>query len=148
MLISRFLEIFASSFQFPGGANVRFAPPPADTHGTLWFRRFQCLVKRSVLSVFINLRSAECVCLYYGLRVWPQINKLNNNIIIKKISQILERAQTKNRGPFEARKLKMGSPILHTPYTHKDHYCTRNLRGDSSTLGFNQHKIAVAIYRN
>jgi len=89
--------------------------------------------------------SKEAKC---GLRVWPQTNKLNKNIIIKKISQILERAQTKNRGPFEARKLKMGSPILHTPYTHKDHYCTRNLRGDSSTLGFNQHKIAVAIYRN
>ena len=29
---------------------------------TLWFRRLQCLVLRSVLSVFINLRSAECVC--------------------------------------------------------------------------------------
>jgi len=36
---------------------------------TLWFRRVQCLVLRSVLSVFINLRSAECVCSYYGLRV-------------------------------------------------------------------------------
>jgi len=36
---------------------------------TLWFRRLQCLVLRSVLSVFINLRSAECVCSYYGLRV-------------------------------------------------------------------------------
>jgi len=30
---------------------------------TLWFRRLQCLVLRTVLSVFINLRSAECVCL-------------------------------------------------------------------------------------
>ena len=36
---------------------------------TLWFRRLQCLLLRSVLSVFINLRSAECVCSYYGLRV-------------------------------------------------------------------------------
>jgi len=29
------------------------------------------------LSVFINLRSAECVCSYYGLRVCSQTNKLN-----------------------------------------------------------------------
>jgi len=36
---------------------------------TLWFCRLQCLVLRSVLSVFIDLRSAECVCSYYGLRV-------------------------------------------------------------------------------
>ena len=36
---------------------------------TLWFRRLQCLVLRSVLSVFINLRYAERVCSYYGLRV-------------------------------------------------------------------------------
>jgi len=36
---------------------------------TLWFCQLQCLVLRSVLSVFINLRSAECVCSYYGLRV-------------------------------------------------------------------------------
>ena len=28
---------------------------------TLWFRRLQCLAKRSVLSVVIDLRSAECV---------------------------------------------------------------------------------------
>jgi len=27
------------------------------------------VVKRSILSVFINQRCAECVCLYYGLRV-------------------------------------------------------------------------------
>jgi len=44
---------------------------------TLWFRRLQCLVLRSVLSVFINLRSAECVCSYYGLRICSQTNKLN-----------------------------------------------------------------------
>jgi len=36
---------------------------------TLRFRRLQRLVLRSVLSVFIDLRSAECVCSYYGLRV-------------------------------------------------------------------------------
>jgi len=30
------------------------------------------VVKRSVLSVFINQRCAECVCLYYGLRVYGQ----------------------------------------------------------------------------
>jgi len=36
---------------------------------TLGFCRLQCLVKRAVLSVFIDLRSAECVCAYYGLRV-------------------------------------------------------------------------------
>jgi len=36
---------------------------------SLWFRRIQCLALRSVLSVFINLRSAECVCSYCGLRV-------------------------------------------------------------------------------
>ena len=35
----------------------------------LWFCQLQCLGLRSVLSVFINLRSAECVCSYYGLRV-------------------------------------------------------------------------------
>jgi len=29
-------------------------------------------VKRSALSVFINQRCAECVCLYYGLRVCGQ----------------------------------------------------------------------------
>jgi len=29
------------------------------------------------LSVFINLRSAECVCSYYGLRVCSQTNKIN-----------------------------------------------------------------------
>ena len=44
---------------------------------TLWLHRVQCLVLRSVLSVFINLRSAECVCTYYGLRVCSQTNKLN-----------------------------------------------------------------------
>ena len=41
------------------------------------FHLLQCLVLRSVLSVFINLRSAECVCSYYGLRVCSQTNKLN-----------------------------------------------------------------------
>ena len=30
------------------------------------------VVKRSVLSVFINQRCAECVCLYYGFRVCGQ----------------------------------------------------------------------------
>jgi len=30
------------------------------------------VVTRSVLSVFINKRCAECVCLYYGLRVCGQ----------------------------------------------------------------------------
>ena len=43
---------------------------------TLWFRRLKYLVLRSVLSVCINLRSAECVCSYYGLRVCLQTNKL------------------------------------------------------------------------
>jgi len=43
---------------------------------TLRFRRLQCLVLRSVLSVFIELRSEECVCSYYGLRVCSQTNKL------------------------------------------------------------------------
>jgi len=37
---------------------------------TLWFSRLQCLVLRSVLSVFIDLRCAECVCSCYGIRVW------------------------------------------------------------------------------
>jgi len=31
------------------------------------------------LSDFINLRSAECVCSYYGLRVCSQTNKLKLN---------------------------------------------------------------------
>ena len=39
---------------------------------TIRFRRLQCLVLRSV---FINLRSAECVCSYYG-----QTNKLNSYV--------------------------------------------------------------------
>jgi len=30
------------------------------------------VVKRSVLSDFINQRCAECVCLYHGLRVFGQ----------------------------------------------------------------------------
>jgi len=30
------------------------------------------VVKRSILSVFINQRCVECVCLYYGLRVCGQ----------------------------------------------------------------------------
>jgi len=30
------------------------------------------VVKRSVLSVFINQRCADCMCLYYGLRVYGQ----------------------------------------------------------------------------
>jgi len=30
------------------------------------------VAKRSVLSVFISQRCAECVCLYYGFRVWEQ----------------------------------------------------------------------------
>jgi len=33
---------------------------------------YNAVVKRSVLSVFIYQRCAECVCLYYGLRVWGQ----------------------------------------------------------------------------
>ena len=43
----------------------------------LWFRRLQRLLLRSVLSVFINLHSAECVGSYYGLRVCSQTNKSN-----------------------------------------------------------------------
>jgi len=34
-----------------------------------------CLVLHAVLSVFIDLRSAECVCSHYGLRVCSQTNK-------------------------------------------------------------------------
>jgi len=30
------------------------------------------VLKRSVLSVFVNQHCAECVCLYYGLRVCGQ----------------------------------------------------------------------------
>jgi len=48
-----------------------------NVSATLWFRQLQCLELRSVLSDFINLRSAECVCSYYGLRVCLQTNKLN-----------------------------------------------------------------------
>jgi len=44
---------------------------------TLWFRRLQGLVLRAVLSVFIDMRSAECVCSYYGLHVCSQTNNLN-----------------------------------------------------------------------
>jgi len=54
---------------------------------TLWFRRLQCLVLRSVLSVFINLRSAECVCSYYGLRVCSQTNKLNWKCLTPRYSE-------------------------------------------------------------
>ena len=45
---------------------------------TLWFHRLQRFVVRAILSVFIDLRSAECVCSYYGLRVCSQTNKLNS----------------------------------------------------------------------
>jgi len=46
----------------------------------VWSQKFRlapdsasnAVVKRSVLSVFINQRCAECVCLYYGLRVCGQ----------------------------------------------------------------------------
>ena len=44
---------------------------------TLGFRRLQSLVKRSVLSVFINLRYAECVCLHYGLEVHTNFSQNN-----------------------------------------------------------------------
>ena len=54
---------------------------------TLWFRRLQCLVPRAVLSVFIYLHSAECVCSYYGLRVCSQTNKLNK---LKYLGYILD----------------------------------------------------------
>jgi len=50
---------------------------------TLWFRRLQCLVLRAVLSVCINLRSAECVCSYYGLRASLQTN-IKYNILCEK----------------------------------------------------------------
>jgi len=60
---------------------------------TLWFRRLQCLVLRSVLSVFINLRSAECVCSYYGLRVCSQTNKM------KKIKWNGVQAKVKEHAP-------------------------------------------------
>ena len=43
----------------------------------MWFRRLQCLVLRAVLSVFIDMRSSECVCSHYGLRACSQTNKLN-----------------------------------------------------------------------
>jgi len=33
-------------------------------------------INTAVLSVFIDLRYAECLCLYYGLRVSSQTNKL------------------------------------------------------------------------
>jgi len=46
---------------------------------TLWLRWLQCLVKHSVLSVFMDLRYAECVCLYYGLCVCSQTYKLKLN---------------------------------------------------------------------
>jgi len=36
----------------------------------IWGGLMHPIVQRSFWSVFINLRSAECVCSYYGLRVW------------------------------------------------------------------------------
>jgi len=47
------------------------------------------VVKRSVLSVFINQCCAECVCLYYGLRVCGQ-----NYIIIIIICDRLRKSCT------------------------------------------------------
>jgi len=47
---------------------------------TLWLHRLLCLVLRSVSSVFINLRSAECVCSYHGLRVCSQTNKSHYSV--------------------------------------------------------------------
>jgi len=37
------------------------------------------VVKRSVLSVFINQRCAECVCFYYGLGVCGQCDRLRKS---------------------------------------------------------------------
>ena len=50
---------------------------------TLWFHRLQHLVLCSVLSVFINLRSAECLCSYYGRRVCSQTNKFKKIVFSK-----------------------------------------------------------------
>jgi len=44
---------------------------------TLWLQWLQCLVERAVLSIFIDLHYVQCVCLYYGLCVCLQTNKLN-----------------------------------------------------------------------
>jgi len=44
---------------------------------TLQFRRLQCVVLRAVLTVFIDIRSAECVCSYYGFHICSQIYELN-----------------------------------------------------------------------
>jgi len=41
------------------------------------WQKYKRLIGECYLSDFINLRSAECVCSYYGLRVCSQTNKLN-----------------------------------------------------------------------
>ena len=45
---------------------------------TQWFRRLQCLIKRSVLSVFIDLRTAECV-----FSLWTSCLVINKKIKLK-----------------------------------------------------------------
>jgi len=49
-----------------------FCPPPNFWAG--YATGLQCFVLRAVLSVFIGLRSVECVCSYLGLRVCSQTN--------------------------------------------------------------------------
>jgi len=57
---------------------------------TLWFRRLQCPALHAVLSVFIDLRSAECVCSYYGLRVCSQTNKRKRKITNSPASKLYQ----------------------------------------------------------
>ena len=54
-------------------------------------------MKRSVLSVFIDPRSAEYVCLYYGLRVCSQTNKLNEIWISYQTEAILKAIAQKGK---------------------------------------------------
>jgi len=44
---------------------------------TLWFCRLQCFVKRSVLSVFIDLRSAVCVYSMDFMSGWSRATVLS-----------------------------------------------------------------------
>jgi len=80
------------------------------------------------LSDFINLRSAECVCSYYGLRVCSQTNKLNKlnkqlllKVILRKaitgqrwisMSYSSRRLQAAHLGPRTLTNLQNSKPML------------------------------------
>ena len=94
------------------------------------FRRLQCLVLRSVLSDFINLRSAECVYSYYGLRVCSQTNKcLGGNIFVVANAWILLRpvAQLYGHVRTDWKQCFVMDCSLSHPAGHKQFTCSHSV---------------------